>query len=77
MIIILKFRTKYWESAKMIEVTIGQSGMTLQYYGHTVVAIASGKLRGTMCGLCGDFNGETSNDQRTGLCLLLDKDFLS
>lgn len=49
----------------MIEIVIGQSGLLLQYYGQSMVAIASSNLRGSMCGLCGDFNGEISNDNIT------------
>lgn len=46
----------------MTEVVVGQGELILQYYGESIVAIASFKLRGRMCGLCGDFNGEISND---------------
>ena len=59
------FRYKYREKSKMIEIVIGQSGLLIQYYGQSVVAIASSNLRGSMCGLCGDFNGEISNENTT------------
>lgn len=49
----------------MIEIVVGQSGLLIQYYGQSIVAVASSNLRGTMCGLCGDFNGEISNDNVT------------
>lgn len=49
----------------MTEIVVGQSELILQYYEDSVVAIASFKLRGRMCGLCGDFNGEISNDEGT------------
>lgn len=59
------YQYKYWEKSKMTEIVVGQSELILQYYEDSVVAIASFKLRGRMCGLCGDFNGEISNDEGT------------
>lgn len=49
----------------MIEIVIGQSGLLIQHYGQSIAFVASSNLRGIVCGLCGDFNGEISNDNVT------------
>ncbi|KAL1464421.1 hypothetical protein WDU94_004070 [Cyamophila willieti] len=55
------FKMKKWQET-MIEVDLGKSGIVIQYYGHSVVIMVDGILKGSTCGLCGDFNGEVSNE---------------
>lgn len=38
------------------------SGLTIQHYGHTVIMLVESQLRGTTCGLCGNFNSEISDE---------------
>ena len=59
----------------MIEVVIGNSGLVLQYYGESIAIISSFKLRSSLCGLCGDFDGEMSNDNVSLSNCIKDKDF--
>ncbi|XP_026688123.1 uncharacterized protein LOC113472538 [Diaphorina citri] len=55
------FKIKKWQE-RMIEVDMGKTGVIIQYYGHSVVTLIDGILKGSTCGLCGDFNGEVSNE---------------
>lgn len=55
------FKMKKWQET-MIEVDVGKTGIIIQYYGHSVVILVDGILKGATCGLCGDFNGEVSNE---------------
>lgn len=55
------FKMKKWQET-MIEIDMSNRGVIIQYYGHSVVAMVDGILKGSTCGLCGDFNGEISNE---------------
>lgn len=55
------FKMKKWQET-MIEIDMGNRGVIVQYYGHSVVTMVDGILKGSTCGLCGDFNGEVSNE---------------
>lgn len=55
-IIILK------KDSGMIEVEL-KNGVVFQHYSSTAVFLIPGAFRGFTCGLCGDYNSDTNNDQ--------------
>ncbi|XP_075227953.1 uncharacterized protein LOC142328230 [Lycorma delicatula] len=46
----------------MIEVEL-KNGVVFQHYTSTVVFLVPGMFRGFTCGLCGDYNSDTNNDE--------------
>lgn len=45
----------------VVEVEL-RSGVIVQHYSRTVVALVPGMFRGYTCGLCGDFNSDTQSE---------------
>ncbi|XP_050534022.1 uncharacterized protein LOC126901548 isoform X2 [Daktulosphaira vitifoliae] len=54
------YRVKRWDK-EMTDLEI-HPGVTIQHYGQTVLMLVESKLRGHTCGLCGNFNGESSDE---------------
>ncbi|GFG34791.1 hypothetical protein Cfor_12054 [Coptotermes formosanus] len=54
---------KVWQHPDgLVQIQVGEGDIWLEYYGHSVTASVLGLYHGGLCGLCGDHNGDPSND---------------
>ncbi|XP_069680724.1 vitellogenin isoform X2 [Periplaneta americana] len=58
------YEFKVWQRTDgLIRVHLGPLHVWLEYYGHFATVTVLGLYRGELCGLCGDHNGNASDDQ--------------